>query len=216
MQSGICIKLSGNNTYGDDMMLVLLLLAFVPIHIYLTLHIDGKALKGKITLGKLLPLRLYIYNMQDSPLEVKLKLLGKEYSLNRLYSRHKAQIDYSVKKYERRRTGVIELLSRLKQYVRLIDIEGKAGIRDRADTTAIIVGTMNALLCPFVYGSKADTKRARVVAIYGRDEFEVDTKCIISLSTVNIIVELLGYYLKRRRNNGQYNRGRNERYAGQN
>lgn len=194
-------------------LMVFFLVAFIPLKVKVCVNINNADVRGIINVsviyGKLIDVKFF--NIKQSPLEFKIKIFKKVFSIKKL--------NETEKKIEAFTTDSVKFnlkfINSLKKYIKRLDICGRVGIRDRADTTAIIVGYLNGVIIPLVKVIHIKKANFCFTPAYNMDLISVNLECIIWVTPANIIHEGIRYYLKRRIYNGKHNRRRNGCYSGQ-
>lgn len=155
----------------------------------------------KITFLYILPFKITFFNMADNPLAFKYRLFGKTKDIKRLAQ--EKVVKKTIKGVEKRkgrriREGMKFILSKTRHIKEMVFI-GHLGIKERADTTALVTGCLNSLLIPLPKICGIKNARTYFIPEYNMDVLHIDYKCIICFSVANIIHEGIRYYFKRRK-----------------
>lgn len=182
-------------------LIIILLFIFASTRAELSFKIHN--LEGiavfKITFFHLLPFSIRLFNSKEQPLKFKYKIFGK--TRNVPEKKVQKKIDTTIKKLfrdKKKASFAFHMATRALKRIKVIDGIFYLGIRERADTTAILIGCLNGFFIPALNIAPVKKTNVIFIPVYTMDVFEADIKCIISFSLANIIHESIGYLFKRR------------------
>lgn len=186
------------------LLLVLTVLIFMPLKVEFSGRIHNFEFETRLKAVFLysLPISVSIFNLRDEPLKLRYRFLGKTYDIEALLkeNKKKKKIKRSKDKENNKNTkGIARFALSLTKYIKLLEFVGRIGIKDRADTTAILTGCLNGTFYPGAKMSSIKKTKVYFIPQYNMDVFHVDYKCIISISAANIIHESIRYFMKRRK-----------------
>lgn len=187
------------------MLLLLILIIFFlrPIKVELTGKLHNLEFTGCCTVVFLgfLPLRIGIFNMKDIPWNFKAVIFGRTKDINFFASKLKRWRERNQSKGRRKKQDkrVLNNLRSLLKYIYRFEIIGKIGIKDRADTTALIVGWLNGTVYPMAVLHGIKKVKVYFLPEYAMNVADVKWECIFYITPANIIHEGIRLYLQRRK-----------------